>query len=639
LTSLNTVQLQTPSMNHSAESTMPRPERALDPSAGPVQLLANDLRQLRQRAGNPPYRELAQHAGYSVTTLSDAAGGRRLPALPVLRAYVRACGGDPGEWEERWRDAATTLAAGSKAGSDTDDRAPYLGLAGFQPSDAEWFFGRERLVAELVNQIGNGRLLAIVGASGSGKSSLLRAGLLPALVGTADATDDWLLITPGERPFSEVGTRLGGAPPALVLVDQFEEVFTLCRDADERARFFQALLDAAEHPATRVVITLRADFYGHCAPYRRLAEALRCRTVLVGPMSDEELRHAVTGPAALAGLTVERALLTKVVADAAGQPGALPLMSHALLETWRQRQGQILTAAGYEAAGGVARAIAQTAERVYAKLDPDQQHVARCVLTRLTALGEGTEDTRRRVRRAELDFEGTEAVIDRLAAARLIVVGDDSVEIAHEALIAAWPRLRGWLTDDRDGLRTHRQLTDAAAIWNDLGRDPGALYRSTRLALAQQWAERDSHDRALTSLERAFLAASQRAELQEQAAAFRHARQRKAFTRSLAVLFVVSLVVSIAAVWLWRVALRQHEFAPTRQLPAHAHAVASTNIPEGMRLALRDYQTVQTSRRGAPLSLTSRPVYGGRLSHGSSEQTGTKPRVRVVDAKADGVRV
>jgi WD40 repeat protein len=589
-------------------SAMPRPERALDPRAGPVQQFAGDLRRLRQKAGSPGYRELAQATGYSVSTLSDAAGGRRLPGLPVVRAYVAACGGDPDEWEDRWRSAAVTLAARDAPAQ----RAPYLGLASFQETDADRFFGRARLVGELLEQVTRDGMLAIVGASGCGKSSLLRAGLLPALT-----TGDHLLITPGTEPFTAAGAALT-APrlPALILVDQFEELFTVCRDPVERERFIGALLDARERPGTSVVIALRADFYGHCAAHHRLAATLRGSTVLIGPMNADELRQVVTGPAASAGLTVERALLTRVVDDAVGQPGALPLVSHALLETWLQRQGQVLTVAGYEAAGGVAGAIAQTAERAYGGLDVSEQEVARQILLRLTALGEGTQDTRRRVPRAELTFERTAEVLDRLVDTRLVVADEDTVEIAHEALINAWPRLAGWLREDRDGLRTHRRLSEAAAIWRDLSREPGALYRGARLALAREWAERRGNERALTALERTFLAESVAVETGERAAAARRTRHLRILTAGLAVLLVVSVVAGAAAVRQWRTAVAERELALSRQLAAQAIAVAPSDVAGALARALAAYRTAPTvEARGALLSLASRPAYTGWLHH------------------------
>jgi hypothetical protein len=242
----------------------------------------------------------------------------------------------------------------------------------------------------------------------------------------------------------------------LLVIDQFEEVFTLCRAHNERAWFIQALVAAARAATSRVrvVLGVRADFYGHCGQHPELVEALRDGQLLVGPMTADELRQAITAPAGRAGYTVETALVSRLVADAAGQPAALPLVSHALRETWRRRRGTRLTLAGYEEVGGIQQAIARSAEHIYSSLDAVQQGMAKQLFLRLTAMGEGTEDTKRRISRHELDTNPDPTVaLETLAAARLVTVGQDSVEIAHEALIRGWPRLADWLREDREGPR------------------------------------------------------------------------------------------------------------------------------------------------------------------------------------------
>ncbi|GGK32690.1 hypothetical protein GCM10010124_26830 [Pilimelia terevasa] len=594
---------------------MARPERVLDPTAGPVQEFAAALRLLRRSAGNPGYRTLADRAGYSPSTLSDAAGGRRLPGLAVVRGFVAACGGDPAEWEERWRAASAALTAQANVRTGRDaDAPPYLGLASFQLGDAGRYFGREALIADLAARAGATGLLAVVGASGSGKSSLLRAGLVPALTGEAGAAP--LIVTPGERPMDEHRAALAGPLPGVIAVDQFEEVFTLCRDAAQRADFIDVLLDAAAEPGVVVLIALRPDFYGHCARYERLATALAGATAPLGPMTEEELSRAVTAPARTAGLSVERALVTKVLADAAGQTGALPLVSHALLETWRHRQGTQLTLAAYEATGGLTRAVAQTAEREYAALGAAAQAAARDLLTRLTALGEGTADTPRRVYTAELDRPATAEVVERFARARLLVVGEDTVEIAHEALITTWPRLRAWLTEDRESLRIHRRLTDAATVWDGLGREDGDLYRGPRLTIAREWADRPGRAAELNTVEREFLHAAVSAEDAERAAATRRARQIRRLTAGLAVLLTLALLGAGTALWQWREAVTQRQAALSRQLAAEATAVARTDVPRALALAAGAYRAADTvEARGALLSLAGHQVYAGRLVH------------------------
>jgi hypothetical protein len=388
---------------------------------------------------------MSRVAHFSVTTLSDAAGGERFPSLAVTLAYVRACGGDLAEWEARWRSAAAEVSAGSAA-EVTDGnggRCPYVGLVAFQPGDAGRFFGRDRVVAALAERVLEHRFVGVFGASGSGKSSVLRAGLAAKAMADGLSGDGGaqptVVFTPGPHPMEECAVALaglGGAPPAvlhaeltastdalhlrvrqtlaerpgtdlLLIVDQFEEVFTLCRDTAERAVFIAALLRAADPQTgrTRVVLGVRADFYGHCGQYAELAEALNTAQFLIGPMTTEELTQAITRPARHAGCLVDTALVARMVSDATGQPSALPLASHALVETWRRRQGSRLTLAGYEAAGGIHHAVAHTAEHVYSRLSHREQDAARQIFLRLTALADTPEPTKRRATRQELDTD------------------------------------------------------------------------------------------------------------------------------------------------------------------------------------------------------------------------------------------
>ncbi|MFI0423533.1 hypothetical protein [Spongiactinospora sp. 9N601] len=521
---------------------MGRRETPLDPGAGPVQRFAFELRKLRQEAGGITYRAMAGRAGYSVTTLSQAAAGERLASLEVTLAYVRACGGDEREWAERWQQAAAEEEQRFAVnGTDTD--APYVGLRAYGTADGDRFFGRDRLIGDLLGVVRDRRFAVVVGSSGSGKSSLLRAGLVPAVRagGLGEPLDAVRVLTPGEHPLRAHADRLAADDRALVLVDQFEEVFTLCPDPAERAAFIDLLLVAREPGAgLRVVLALRADFYGHCAAHRRLAGALRDASLLVGPMDRDELRAAIVKPAAARGLTVERALTARVIDDAGTEPGGLPLMSHALLETWKRRRGKMLTLEGYLQAGGINGAIAATAEQVYTSLSPAQAAQAKRVLLRLVSPGDRTADTRRPARRGELDPTGapdTGLVIDLLARARLLTLDAGTVEIAHEALLSAWPRLATWIEQERDRLRIQRQLTQAAHAWSDLDRDPGALYRGTRLAAAAPLlATRED----LTPLEYDFLDASRRS-------ATRRRRLVRAVAIALAVLTAVAAGGTVTA--------------------------------------------------------------------------------------------
>jgi WD40 repeat protein len=381
------------------------------------------------------------------------------------------------------------------------------------------------------------------------------------------------------------------APPEidlLVVIDQFEEIFTQCEDPQERTSFIAMLLIAAGGPDSRlrVVLGVRSDFYPHCARHPDLVEALDNGQVLLGAMTVEEFRRAITRPAMTVGCTVETALLSQLIADAGGRAGTLPLVSHALLETWRRRRGNTLTLAGYQAAGGIRSALARTAEAVHATLSPPQQALAKQVLLRLTTVGEGTEDTKRRADRTELTgLDGDlDPVLHALAGARLLTLDNNMVTITHEALFHAWPRLRGWIEEDRQGLRVQRHLTDATAIWEDLDHDPGALYRTTRLATTLQWLRREKP--ALTIRERDFLDHS----IATEATTHRTARRRR---RALAAAVVILLMVATAiAVPVVRQRQEAHRVDVSRTLAT----AATDNITEARRnslLALDTHSTVE----------------------------------------------
>ncbi len=430
---------------------------------------------------------------------------------------------------------------------------PFKGLQYFDTADADLFFGREELTARLVERIdprGHDRFLAVVGSSGSGKSSVVRAGLIPALR-SQDAVlpgaQDWpvRIFSPGLHPLESLAVSLTGqtgslaattalldevardprslnlhirrtlpdhADHLLLIVDQFEELFTQCHDQAERQAFVDNLMTAARAQGQAIiVITLRADFYGHCGDFAALREALESRQIYIGPMSQEELRRAMEEPARLGGWTFEPGLVDLLLHEVGDEPGALPLLSHALLETWQHRRGRMMTLAGYSESGGVRGAIAHTAERVLHSLKPEGQVIARNIFLRLTELGASTQETRRRASLSELmqrpgDVLAVEQVLRTLVDARLIITGEDSVEVAHEALIREWPTLRAWLEEDAEGLRVHRHLTETAQEWERLNQDPGELYRGARLAAAQEWAA--AHPERLNALEQAFLAAS-----------------------------------------------------------------------------------------------------------------------------------
>jgi WD40 repeat protein len=409
---------------------------------------------------------------------------------------------------------------------------------------------------------------------------------------------------------------LAAGPPhtrALLVVDQFEEAFTLCPDKVERRQFINALLDATQGAdrRTTVVLGVRADFLAHFTQHPKLVDALGDEAhLLVGPVTGTDLREIITRPAAQVGMGVEPDLLTTILADAADEPGALPLVSHALLETWQRRAGATLTLSAYHASGGVRGAIAQTAERVYGEFSVAEQQAARRIFLRLTALGDGTEDTRRPVSRAELDGIADEAVtvkvLDELAEARLIVLGDGTVEVAHEALIRAWPRLHRWLTDDRASLFIHRRLTDAAHTWTSLDRDVGALYRGAQLVAARGLAEERPGE--LNQLEDAFLRASNNLAEAEQIGARRQARLLKRLVAGVSVLLVLALLGGGIAIRQRQDARRQQLVVLSEELSLRARSLLATD-PELAGLLAVEAEHLHSSNetRGTVLSAAAAP--------------------------------
>lgn len=462
----------------------------------------------------------------------------------------------------------------------TPGAAPFKGLQFFDVEDSELFFGRETLTAKLMKRLHEANFLSvIIGASGSGKSSLVRAGLVPALkkggkllngARSPEGSADWQvhIITPTAHPLEALAialtrdsesvtaaatlvddlskdprslyfflsrrAQIDGSSHTLLVIDQFEELFTLCRDEFEREAFIDNLLTAlAPSPLSSgerngaegnitLIITLRADFYAHLAQYPELRDAVAQQQEYIGPMTTDELRRAMEEPARRGHWEFEPGLVDLILRDVGDEPGALPLLSHALLETWKRRASHVLTLKGYAEAGGVHGAIANTAESLYQTFLPDEQTIVRNIMLRLTEFGEGTEDTRRRATFDELmsQAEGSDersevrAVLNRLAQARLVTLSEETAEVSHEALIREWPRLREWLSEDREGIILHRHLTEAAQEWELLERDTGSLYRGARLVQANEWFALNLH--ALNAQERMFLEASNRQARQEE---------------------------------------------------------------------------------------------------------------------------
>ncbi|MET9633690.1 helix-turn-helix domain-containing protein [Lentzea sp. NPDC006480] len=571
---------------------MPRKERPLDAGDSAVLTFARELRSLRESAGKPTYRELSSVTHYSEAALSQAAGGRKLPTLQVTLAYVRACGGSEEEWERRWYATAA-----AEPQPEPDAASPYAGLAAFQQEDADRFFGRDALVTQLQKQVDEHRVVLVVGASGAGKSSLLRAGLMPRLGDTA------LLFTPGPNPLDEIP-----ASTDVLVVDQFEEIFTLTDDREVRRRFVEQIT------GHRVVLGVRADFYGHCTDFPVLVDAMGTAQLTVGPMTTDELRAAIIQPARTTGHAVETALVSELVANCAEHAGALPLLSHALLETWRRRKGNTLTLQGFRAAGGFEGALTRTAESVYTSLTERQQEVVRELFIRLTAVGDNTEDTKRRIRRTELDDEPEAAlVLEALTTHRLVTVDQDKIEITHEALIRCWPRLKEWLAADRDGLRAHRDLAESAAVWESLDRDPGALIRGARLASFRSWLTQPPHP--LSARERAFLTASLTAESAELAAARRSRRRLQLFAALLGVLLIATTGVSIAALQATSEATKERNTAISQKVAQDVKRLRATDPALAAQLALAAYRLSPTTDARSALLSSFTPSYATRLTY------------------------
>ncbi|WP_371827492.1 helix-turn-helix domain-containing protein [Amycolatopsis sp. WQ 127309] len=630
---------------------MPRAERPLDPDGSVLTQFAADLRKLREAAGGPPYRDLARLAHFSSTTLSDAAGGRRLPSLAVTLAYVTACDGDRAEWQRRWHAVSAELNDLELEHADqAAATAPYVGLAAYRSSDAGRFFGRERLVDDLVARLRRQRFLAVFGPSGAGKSSALRAGLVPALE-EMDSAGPIVLFTPGAHPMgelalrlaplvgttaSEIETELSGGPHALrafgnqllldlpptaenvIIVDQFEEVFTLCDSHEHRAAFLDLLLSAASPGSRcRIVLGVRADFYAHVAQHEGLVTALRDAQVTVGPMTAEELRRAITRPATDTGCAVESDLLSVLIAHTHGQAGALPLLSHALRETWRRRKGNTLTLAGFQATGGLDGALVRTAETVFSGLTIPQQHLTQQLLKRLVVLGEATEDTKRRIPRAELeDDDDTAAVLQVLGDARLLTLDRDTVEITHEALIGSWPRLQRWLNADREGHRIHRELADGAIDWEAHGRDPASLLRGNRLTLV---ADRMQPSEELTSRERAFLAASLSARDREQSASRRRIRRQRALIAALAVIALAASAMLVFALNAQRDATRQRNTALALRAATAATDLLTRDPKLAAQIALAAYRLLPSRETEEAVISTAAIAHGSQLTQSRAE--------------------
>jgi DNA-binding SARP family transcriptional activator/WD40 repeat protein/class 3 adenylate cyclase/tRNA A-37 threonylcarbamoyl transferase component Bud32 len=594
---------------------------------------------LTQKAAEADVRDLALLA-------RDLLGSEEIPpALAELMEHV-ATGSD----SVTAADIATAVGIRAPSPDEAPEpeiqvRNPYKGLRAFTEADAQDFFGRGELITRLLSRLSKGgrksRVLAVVGPSGGGKSSVVRAGVVPAIRGGAAGDPEQTFVAemfPGQHPLDELEAALlrvsthptsrlpdlldqGSrglleamdlvlpTPAELVLVvDQFEEVFTLTSDEHEREAFLESLRVATADPESRLrlILTLRADFYDRPLVYPRFGEVLAAATEVVSPLTPDETEQAIRRPAEGVGISVEPGLLAEIIADVAHQPGALPLLQYGLTELFERREGDRLTLDAYREIGGVAGALSARAERIFEATSKEGKRTTKQVFLRLVTLGEGREDTRRRVIRSELDaLEVDTQVVDRLIDTfgrhRLLTFDrepstrEPTVEIAHEALLGAWERLRTWIDDARDDLRQDRRLARAAGEWRGSGRDPSFLVRGARLEQLEAWAS--STDLAIGLPEREYLKASldQRdLELREEEA--RREREERIERRSrsrlkalVAVLAAAALVASgltLIAVGQRRESARQARIAFARELAAASVANLEVDPERSILLAL-----------------------------------------------------
>ena len=591
---------------------------------------------------------------------------------------------------------ARQAAAGGPAGAERGDGGsrwvrgcPYRGLLPFDESDAEVFYGRERLAVELAVEMAarviRGGMVIVTGASGAGKSSLLRAGLLPILARgqQVQGSDQWprIVMTPTKDPLTELAARLaalGGSNtiavrdglakhpdqahtsvwPAVLaftarhgeartvsagktarlvlIVDQFEQVFTLTPGPGaETARqaFVTALCAAAtnrvgpaQEPSALVVISVRGDFWDRCLAYPELKGALQDRQFVVGPMTESELRVAITGPADAAGLRIDPALTDTILGDlhAAGSSdtsGVLPLLSQAMSLTWEKREGNRLTSHGYAQTGGVSHAVQTAADKAYDALPAREQALARDVFRSMIVASRDGRLARRPVTRDDLYTAlpqaaqpDIDAILDAFAAERLVVLDGDVAQISHDVLLQAWPRLRGWLEEDQANWILYGQLTDAVDAWRDSHHDPSFLYRGTPLTALQQaipqWSANPGRYPTLTGTQRDFLHASERA-------VTRSSRQRRGAVAILALLTLAASTASVIAFQARNDAVRQRDQAIYSQVVAEAFQFGTSNTSLAAQLGAAAYQMEPTQDQASRLfSTESTPLASSVTSSG-----------------------
>jgi WD40 repeat protein/serine/threonine protein kinase len=508
---------------------------------------------------------------------------------------------------------------------DIEPENPYKGLRAFQEADVDDFFGRDELIENLVQQLQGddmqSRFMAVVGPSGSGKSSVVKAGVIPQLRrGAVTGSDKWYIVEkmPGQYPMEELEAallRIAINPPStlleqlmeserglvravkrvlpdddselVIVIDQFEEIFTQMENEDNRRFFLNSILEAMRDPKSRlrIIVTLRADFYDRPLNYPEFGQLMRECTTIVLPLNSKELRDAIILPAELNHLELEAGLIEAIIADVGGEPGALPLLQYAMTELYERRDGRWLTVTAYDEIGGALGALTRRATDIYEGLDESRQALLRQMFLRLVTLGEGSEDTRRRVLISELlsldfDTDKIQSVIDEFGKYRLLTFDRDpinrspTVEVAHEALIRQWQLLRQWLDTNRDGLRIQRRVAVAMLEWQNMGRDKSFLASGMRLNQFEEWIK--STELATTESEREYIHESiQQYELLEEEKRLRKEHEEALELQSrnrLRQLLTVMTVAAVISIGLMAVAVTQSGLATQAQVEAVAQA-------------------------------------------------------------------
>lgn len=610
-------------------------------------------------------REVGRLSGIPVSTVGDYFSGRHLPTdRQQLIRILQACGeADPARIAQ-WEAALQRVRRlpGRRTGT------PYRGLARFETEDARWFFGREDVTQQLVSLAAESSALPLmlVGPSGAGKSSVLRAGVVPRLSELAlvapGIAGPVTVLEPTATPVADLKARIaglagpddsdadsddGGGGRPTVIVDQFEAVFTRCPDEAQRREFITQVCELAG--TALVILALRADFYDHAIRYPGLASALQSRQVVLGPMTAEQVRSAIIEPARLARVTVEEGLVGLLLADlaprdagvnaagdtgpaAAYEPGALPLLSHAMLATWSRSHGGALAVADYVASGRIRDALTQTAERGYDSLSADQQRLARRLFLRLVHVADDLPPSRATVELSELrDWGGADtrarADADRVLATfvdeRMITVGAGTAQITHDALLTAWPRLRSWIEGGTEGLRTRRRITEGARAWADAGRESAALWRGSQLAVARDWAADEDNRASLPALAAEFVAAS----IAEHTAMRRAERRRTRRLRGVVAVLTV-LVLGVAGLSVY--AFRQRQAAAD----ATDAAVAASRSANSREAAIEAGQVrAQDPSVAAQLSVAAYGIaHTPQATASLLESTGAPSAARIIDS-------